>query len=550
MEAQPRHDPAIIRARYRLAVTAATAVTAVTPPLPYAEGYFARLSYEPGDTLALHAGATLPRPSGRVAPAAETIAFDLELARVGATRDVVHTAHGLTAEPHPIPDDAAASGAAWPVTYEFTAGDWRSGWYEARLLATRADGRLAESRAGFVLRPRAGQPRSKILLELSLNTWNAYNDWGRSNLYLGGTAVSFRRPFARGFLDRPDPLAHRNANIAREPDLGGDAWLRYARDHAVSSWSACAGWPTWEGPFVAWAESAGYEFDYASNADLEERPEVLDGHRLMLSVGHDEYWSSAMRDTVEAYIAGGGHVAFLSGNTSFWQVRLEAGGDTMVSYKDRARVDDPLRRTEPKLLTSMWCDPIIGRPEAAMTGVSFSRGGYARQAGCTPRGQRGYTVWRPEHWLFEGTDLRYGDLLGDEHCVVGYECDGVEMTIEGGLPVPTHADGCPDGFTVLATAPARLYSVEPDKGINEYPTGLAAMRTTGELQGLAHALFGSASPDNVRRIAHGNSVLGSYTSPGGGTVVTTGCTDWAYGLAGGDPIVERITRNLLDRLGE
>jgi hypothetical protein len=29
--------------------------------------------------------------------------------------------------------------------------------------------------------------------------------------------------------------------------------------------------------------------------------------------------------------------------------------------------------------------------------------------------------------------------------------------------------------------------------------------------------------------------------------VTTGCTEWAYGL--GDPVVARITRTIVDRLG-
>jgi hypothetical protein len=383
-------------------------------------------------------------------------------------------------------------------------------------------------------------------MELALNTWNAYNDWGGSNLYVGGTAVSFRRPTARGFLDRPEALVHRNANIGRDPDVGGQAWLDYARAHHVSGWSACAGWATWEGPFVEWAERSGYTFDFAVNADLELRPELVSGYPMVLSVGHDEYWSAPMRDTLETYIAGGGNVAFLSGNTSFWQVRLEDGGDTMVSFKDRARREDPLRKSDPALLTSMWSDPIIGRSETMMTGVSFSRGGYARQGGCTPRGQRGYTVWRPDHWLFDGTDLRYGDLLGAEDCIVGYECDGCELMMEDGLPVSTGADGCPPGFTVLATAPARLYSVDVEAGINEYPDGLARMRTVGELQGVAHVLFGSASPENVRRVAHGHAVLGTYTA--GGTVVTSGCTDWAYGVAGGDPLVQRITRNILDRL--
>jgi hypothetical protein len=297
---------------------------------------------------------------------------------------------------------------------------------------------------------------------------------------------------------------------------------------------------------VEWAERNGYRFDYATNADLEFRPSVLDGYRMMLSVGHDEYWSSPMRDTVEAFIAAGGNVAFLSGNTSFWQVRFEDGGDTMVSFKDRARRDDPIRAENPALMTGSWSDPVIGRSEAGMTGVSFTRGGYARNGGCTPRGQRGYSVWRPEHWLFEGTDLRYGDLLGAEPSVVGYECDGVELTMQDGLPVPTYQDGCPPGFQVLATAPARLYSVDAEAGINEYPTGLQSMRTFGELQGVAQMLFGSSAPEHVRRVAHGNAVLGTYTA--GGTVVTSGCTDWAYGVAGGDPLVEQVTRNILDRL--
>jgi hypothetical protein len=44
-------------------------------------------------------------------------------------------------------------------------------------------------------------------------------------------------------------------------------------------------------------------------------------------------------------------------------------------------------------------------------------------------------------------------------------------------------------------------------------------------------------------------VLGTYTSPGGGTVITSGSTDWAHGLAAHDRDVERITANVLDRLG-
>ena len=105
------------------------------------------------------------------------------------------------------------------------------------------------------------------------------------------------------------------------------------------------------------------------------------------------------------------------------------------------------------------------------------------------------------------------------------------------------------GFAILGSAPARLYHVDLEAGINEYPTGLQKMRTVGELQGVAHVLFGDSSPESIQRVAHGNAVLGSYVAASGATVVTTGCTDWAYGLAGDDPLIEQVTRNILDRLG-
>jgi len=43
-----------------------------------------------------------------------------------------------------------------------------------------------------------------------------------------------------------------------------------------------------------------------------------------------------------------------------------------------------------------------------------------------------------------------------------------------------------------------------------------------------------------------DAVLGTYRA--GATVVSCGSTDWVFGLAGGDPLVERVTRNALDRL--
>jgi hypothetical protein len=213
----------------------------------------------------------------------------------------------------------------------------------------------------------------------------------------------------------------------------------------------------------------------------------------------------------------------------------------MVGYKGRFK-QDPVWSTEDRsTLTSMWSDHAIGRPENQMTGVSFSRGGYHRIGKRATMGAGGYTVHRPDHWLFEGTGIGYGDVLGAAAVAVGYECDGCAFTYVDGLPVPTHEDGTPEGFTILGTAPAAHFT-------RTTATRPPRPDEPSEIEFIAARLFGDRSPEAIQRIAAGHAVLGTYTSPGGGVVVTSGSTDWAHGLAGRDPQVERITRNLLDRL--
>jgi hypothetical protein len=361
-----------------------------------------------------------------------------------------------------------------------------------------------------------------IVLALSTNTWNAYNDTGGQNLYTGAVRLSFERPLAVGMLAKPDGDGQRV--------VAGREYARFNRVNELNSWHGMAGWAGQERRFVCWAEANGIELAYATNVDLE-RPGALDDASLLLSVGHDEYWTWGMRDTVESFIGGGGNVAFLSGNTCYWQVRVE--DDVMVSYKHRYE-EDPVFRTEREhLTTTMWCDPIVDRPETQLTGVTFTRGGYHRIASSVPNGSGGYEVHRPDHWLLEGTGLQRGDLLGAAAGVVGYECDGCELTLRDGIPVD--ATGTID---VVATAPATPFDRETT------PLPLAPGGRY-ELEWHAERVLGDDSRANQDRLRNGHAVLGSYTR--GGTVVTVGCTDWAYGLD--DPAVARVTTNIIARLG-
>jgi hypothetical protein len=389
-----------------------------------------------------------------------------------------------------------------------------------------------------------------LVLALSTTTWCAYNDWGGPNLYMGASRVAFDRPLPSGFLERPAAPNDRLANVTMPGDRDMTGWLDYFVRHGVDPWCGSAGWWGWERRFVAWAEAAGHRVDVVTSLDLHARPEVLDPYRLYLSVGHDEYWSWAMRDTVEGFIGRGGNAAFFSGNTAFWQVRVEDG--VMVCWKDRAPVSDPVLGTaDERRMSGLWSHPRIGRPENALTGVSFCRGGYARCGGGVPAGSGGYTVHRPDHWVFDGTDLRYGDVLGAEPVVVGYETDGCALALVDGRPVATHEDGTPASFVVLATSPARLWSNRPDD--SDVP---AIMRpgvyapaadgsVPGELEVIAEQVGGDLRPETVARFAHGHCVMGTYER--GGTVFTTGCTDWAHGL-GRDPHVDRVTANVLAHL--
>ncbi len=493
---------------------------------PSVTGYCWPQSAEAGEAVALHLSAT-------------TGTVEVEVARIGMGRTVVAQFEALAVGDHPVPADGSTHGCGWPVAAEITVGDdWASGYYEVLLRGTDGE-HTVEDRAFVVVRPPADSDR-RILLVLGTNTWHAYNDFGGTNLYNGGTQVSLQRPMAAGYLHKPPGLGRRVAAV-HTPDPRIEAHIAYIMLNHLSAWAGSAGWPNWEAPFVAWAEKEGYAFDVCTNADLQHHPDLLGRYALMLSVGHDEYWSGPMRDTVEAFIAGGGNVAFLSGNTSFWQVRVSDDGATMVGYKQHF-ADDPVFGTDRQgELTSIWSDHLVGRPENTMTGVSFARGGYARIGRRVPAGSGGYTVHRPEHWLFEGTNLEYGDLLGAGATVVGYECDGCDFTYRDGLPYPTGSDGTPDGFEILGTSPAASFTREtaarpPKPG------------ERSELEFHAWRLFDDDSPASTDRLANGHAVLGTYTSPGGGTVVTSGSTEWAQGLAGRDPQVEQVTHNLLRRL--
>ncbi len=222
-----------------------------------------------------------------------------------------------------------------------------SGVYLAKLVRTDTGG---TSHIYFIVRDDAGN--SDLLFKTSDTTWQAYNDYGGNSLYSGSPAgraykVSYNRPFVT-----------RGNQYSRAFFFGG------------------------EYPMVRWIEANGYNVSYMAGVDVERSPALIANHSVLLSVGHDEYWSAGQRTSIEGARDSGVHLAFFSGNEMFWKTRWENSIDgsatayrTLASYKEthaNAKIDPTA------IWTGTWRDPRFsppadgGRPENAVTGTIFT----------------------------------------------------------------------------------------------------------------------------------------------------------------------------------
>ena len=467
--------------------------------VPDVEGYTDRLSALPGETVAVRCASRAAR-------------FDVRITRVGADRMQVFEQQGIAGTDQTVPERAWAVGCGWDDTFEFEVGhDWPSGFYEIEFMPSGTTDPAAAGHAFIAV--RAGRPDpTRPLLVLGTNTYQAYNQWGGRCMYTGAVEVSLDRPLERGYLRRPIAPVEVAYDGRLADTTGHDRehtrLVEYQATHGYPLWTSSAGWHNWERRFVVWAESAGFGVDVATSSDLHRSDEVLAGRRLVLSVGHDEYWSWEMRDHIDAYVDGGGAWAVFSGNTCFWQVRFDAAGRTMTCYKGAARTSDPV--DDPTRLSGMWSDPRIGRPENLTTGLSFSRAGYAHVGDATRHAAGGFEIQRPEHWALAGTGLQHGDQLGADSCIVGYEVDGCDLTYADGRFVPTGIDGTPIGLEVIGTAPAHLLSITADRC--EAPAAIwASVEPPGDLEGVAEVLFGpDVSPQQVAALGRGRAVVGEF----------------------------------------
>jgi hypothetical protein len=271
----------------------------------------------------------------------------------------------------------------WRPSLQVTVGAaWPPGDYLFKLVASGAAG----GQRYLPLTVRDDHARAALVVQNDVTTWQAYNPWGGRNLYWGpgrslqarSRVVSFDRPYAPAGLGAGDFLGN-------------------------------------EYPLVRLVERLGLDVTYWTDVDLHQHPGRLLGQRALVSLGHDEYWSTRMRHGAEQARAHGVNLAFLGANAVFRHIRLRpspAGPDREeVNYKPWSATDDPAWRTDPQAVTTDWRQPPLRDPESRLLGAMYQ---------CNPVHAAGLvTAAGARSWLLAGARVRAGErlpgLVGDEY---------------------------------------------------------------------------------------------------------------------------------------
>ena len=227
--------------------------------------------------------------------------------------------------------------APWsPSVHVQTDATWPPGMYLIRL--TSSDGG-----ATFVpVTIRDDASHAPLLVQSSVTTWQAYNGWGGANHYTGAGGQSSTRARVISF-DRP---------------YGGNGSGEFFGR---------------EFEFVYFVERLGLDVSYWTDIDLHERSDLALQHKALISLGHDEYYSTAMRNGLEKARDSGVNVAFFGANAIYRKIRLEDSplGSSRRQVNYRVASEDPVNGQFPDEVTVSWRDAPSNQPESALIGQMY-----------------------------------------------------------------------------------------------------------------------------------------------------------------------------------
>jgi len=329
------------------------------------EGYVSHTSIKAGETLKVFVST---EPADK---------FTLDIFRMGYYGGkggrLMKSFKALKSVTQPTPADGKKKliECKWTGTASFEIPkDWVSGVYLGKLSTLNTE---AQAYVVFIVRD---DRQADLLFQCSDMTWLAYNRW----------------PQWRSFYDSPT-----SQWAARAPDnfdVGYDRpyglfWNLFPAGFEPLS-NGSGEFLMTEFPLAFWLEKEGYDVTYISNVDTHADGRGLLRGKAWLSVGHDEYWTQEMYDNVTKARDAGVSLAFLSGNSVSGRVKLLPNSNgvpnRVMTMVDRGFDEENL-----------------------MGGVSYGVG------------LADWICAAPDHWAFEGTDMKKGDRVKQ---LVGWEFHG------------------------------------------------------------------------------------------------------------------------------
>jgi hypothetical protein len=409
------------------------------------------------------------------------------------------------AQPTPTPDPTTGLvECQWTKSYTLTtSSSWTTGYYLAKLTATSSG---KQSYIIFVVRNDSST--SAYLMQSSVTTYQAYNNWGGKSLYSFNSTNSI--PAVKVSFDRPYALGGQSTAAA---GVGaGDFITNFAPSYETYP----AGW---EINMVRFLEREGYNVSYCTSIDVDlNGATLLPQHDAFLSVGHDEYWSWNMRTNAEAARDAGISLGFFGADPCYWQIRFEADSAgatnrTEVSYKANADTQDPYALdhdpSNDYLITGLWRENSVDPPEDALVGVMYNT---------DPIGGN-LTIEDASNWVCANTGLTDGVSLSG---LLGYEIDCMFFPTDA--PEGTARVG--HSAYTFPTSPTTRYPIE---GSPSGPLGTAGETVYSDMT--------------------------VYTADSGATVFATGSMQWNFGLddynsptlrpSFANAAAQQITRNVL-----
>jgi len=166
-----------------------------------------------------------------------------------------------------------------------------------------------------------------------------------------------------------------------------------------------------EYPLVRFMEQHGLDAAYVTDITVSEHPWIVARHKVYLSLGHDELWTTVEREAVERAVARGVNVAFLGAAPLVRHARLQPSpiGPDREEVDYRNPTEDPLRgsgRTR-TVTGNTFATPPTNWPPTGFIGGEYS-GYVATSAAPLP-----FVVYDPSAWIFAGTGLKKGTQIPD-----------------------------------------------------------------------------------------------------------------------------------------